>query len=581
MDIALAMDAIGKLSKGMITSITLVGGRTCGWLAAFAHFFFGLDVELQDGDQGVLLRTLAEVRPVHIRVIFNGEESKDIQVSETTYIIRDVVTQTTHELRTGRVPWDQALKRAFGHRGKALLQARMNFGRMIGSAARVFTAVAQSDKSLIELLGDGITDQIYRNWTEYSFASYGRNFVNFALNTFEKRSELRDAMKSYSEVPLSTAISEYKSASIRISQICTCISCNQTIEDRKLEGWECLHNLAECIIGLIWHLSLSTFSQPLQPLYQGLKEFNKSWHNKHSSKQLGNITQLLWQLDAVSTYETALSVFGGDNRKFNPEDIPAAVVSNGLCFFVDTLQKISDRPDSCIMVHIIPGTIQGQSGGHYEILHDTKIQDELEKYTEEESHPLDDLASLHSINETHMEVDLVATEGLRRLSASLKISSERGTAHVGPMYLKMALLKSVGLIECKGQDCAPLKASRSSIRTVKGEGIVTPEQEKSRCVVVRRLTGSVVGRCLSVCDMMYNDERYSTGSERLMNEQDDLVEDFLSVRRNVAYDEEESHPSRRRKRTFSSVVLMRMNECIPCTIRAGLAASGKVVYITI
>ena len=250
-DIALAMNAIGKLSKGTITSITLAGGCFCGWLAAFAHFFFGLDVELQDGDRGVLLRTVAEGRPVHIRVIFNGEESKDIQVSKTTYVIRDLVTHTPHELRTGRVPWDQALKRTFGHRGKALLQARTNFGIMIGSAARVFTAVAQSDRSLIELLGDGITDQIYRNWTGYSFESYGRGFVNFTLNTFAELSELRDAIESYSEVPLSTAIAEYESASIRISQICTCRSCNQSIGVRMLEGWECLHNLGECIIGLI------------------------------------------------------------------------------------------------------------------------------------------------------------------------------------------------------------------------------------------------------------------------------------------------------------------------------------------
>ena len=294
---------------------------------------------------------------------------------------------------------------------------------------------------------------------------------------------------------------------------------------------------------------------------------------------------MLWQLNAASTYETALSVFGGDNRSFTPEDIPAAIVTNGLCFFVDTLQKISDRPDSCVMVHIIPGTIQGQSGGHYEILHDTTDQEMLETYLEEDSYPLDDLASLQSINERHMQVDLVATEGLRRVSASLKISSDRGTAHVGPMYLKKALLESVGLIECKGQDCAPLKASRSSIRTVRGEGLVTPQQEKSKCVVIRQLTGSVVGRCLSVCDIMYNNENseegFKTDSPRLTREHRDLAEGLFPQRRNVAHDEEESHPSGRKKPAFSSVVLMRMNECIPCTIRAGLAASGKVVYITI
>lgn len=45
-DVALALDAIGRLSRGEIAAITLTGGAICGWLAAFAHVFMDLDVEL-------------------------------------------------------------------------------------------------------------------------------------------------------------------------------------------------------------------------------------------------------------------------------------------------------------------------------------------------------------------------------------------------------------------------------------------------------------------------------------------------------------------------------------------------------
>ena len=39
-DVALVLDAIGRLSRGDVAAITLVGGAICGWLAAFAHVFF-------------------------------------------------------------------------------------------------------------------------------------------------------------------------------------------------------------------------------------------------------------------------------------------------------------------------------------------------------------------------------------------------------------------------------------------------------------------------------------------------------------------------------------------------------------
>lgn len=127
-----------------------------------------------------------------------------------------------------------------------------------------------------------------------------------------------------------------------------------------------------------------------------------------------------------------------------------AEASQGLCFFVDTFVEISDRPETRNFLHILPGTIEGPSGTHFDRIVDG---DSVDQYQEDELKPLQDHITLETGSKTLLESRLLAQESLRNISASIQISGPRGNICIGPMKLQRAILRSVGLIQCSGRDC--------------------------------------------------------------------------------------------------------------------------------
>ena len=305
---------------------------------------------------------------------------------------------------------------------------------------------------------------------------------------------------------------------------------------------------------------LLSVSKELQPLYQGLIKIYDEW-SYHIQPDYGIETtdedakgvatwKLLRYLKTSTVYQTAMCIFAGNSINFSSDidylntDLPSATVSGGICFFVDTLAKISDRPKSCHFLHVIPGTIQGQSGSHF----DRVIDGETEALGAIEYEPIiesRDYTAFAERNEIPMQVDLLASESLRHITASLRFTSSRITAAVGPMRLKVAVLQSVALIRCRGRDCEPVDALTSSISVIEGEGYVCPEFDNGKKhVVVRKVASNAFARCLSVCRI----KKPCIKGVPMQKTSDD--------------------------------VMMRQDECIPCTLRAGLSSRSDVVYIT-
>ncbi|KAF4626528.1 hypothetical protein G7Y89_g11630 [Cudoniella acicularis] len=75
-DVANALHAIGRVSSRALQSITLTGGRSCGWIAAIGYWFLGLDVEIQDKDGGLLYRSTDSDERIKILVIYGDSQSK-------------------------------------------------------------------------------------------------------------------------------------------------------------------------------------------------------------------------------------------------------------------------------------------------------------------------------------------------------------------------------------------------------------------------------------------------------------------------------------------------------------------------
>lgn len=666
-DVAAVLNAIACLSQGEIASINLVGGSVCGWLAAFAHTFFDLDVQLHSGDGHLLLKTNAEHKMVHLNVIFDTSRPLAMQLSSTSYFVGNVkgLFRESYLLRTGRVSWDQVIKRTFGSTGEQLLKSKRSFGIMIGTAARIFAAVTESDEMFFQLLGpqleeyqnrqnrlDGALNTFQEEWIGYHYENFGRGYVEFTIRRFPELSQLRQFIEPCLSFSASTAVSEYEIAAARLNQMCHCASCLRRLNPSKPDYTGCIYRLGKFIIGLSWKLSNLAIDEAIQPLHIGLwvlwgKEPSEP-HEPHENqeylpKPLNITVAMLSRLTTSSVHYMAQRIFAGtairdeDRRDGRLNDLPPAVVVQGLCFFVDTFEKISDRPELGKFLRVLPGTIEGKSGAHFDIIEEENMEfhNEYEDETVSESR---DYAELNDRYDTPMQVQILARETLKDITINFQFSSPRGTIYTGPMALKLALLRSVGLICCHCQDCEPLHAPDTSFSLVR-EGFVYPKEdiEAGRTMVIRRLAGNTIARCLSVCREMQRTGTRRIRSAPLLPPSEDKpptenicltestppassaedppppeltapVEDSSSAENMppaerilpakdtmfaedtpfVGFSPPPSLDTVRHaggnlspiRQVREHAVILRRDECIECTIRAGRSLNAHIVYIT-
>lgn len=150
-DIARVLAALARLSTDSAYSIKISGGTECGWIAAVAHWFFELDVEIRSSNGTILYPSARKGKGPQLLVIFEAADLERMRVVGKSYIIKDL----THGLVykdgletsriTGRVRWETALHQTFGNSAKRLLNHTSVFARSIGSAARIFQAISLAE----------------------------------------------------------------------------------------------------------------------------------------------------------------------------------------------------------------------------------------------------------------------------------------------------------------------------------------------------------------------------------------------------------------------------------------------------
>ena len=475
-------------------------------------------------------------------------------------------------VQTGRVPWNEMIRRTFGSAGNALLEARWSFGAMIGSAARVFAAVAHNEKSIRTLSQPDLSQtsqigsrQFLEDWIGYNPDSFGRGYVNFAIERLHELTDLRDTIEPYLSCSVHRAVAEYEAASLKLQQLCSCYDCEDG-EDPMRNQKRCVYRLGEFIIVLLWQLSLMNVDTMIQPTYQGLDLLYGIWSEDEignsKARRMGGIAVLLSYLKASTVYQAAKYLFVGDvvddeellTRSHLGDGcmafVPLAQVASGVSIFMDTLIEISDRPETRRFLHILPGTIEAPSGTHFSLMQDGTS---MNIYPDDESKPIQDFASLRKKNTTPMKSRLLVQETLSELTATIEFSGPKGNILKGPMALQVAIFRSVGLVECTGRGCKPITIP-SSPEFIFGDGItatreVTSPQGK---VKLRTLSENMLARCISVASPY----EYHFRS---------VIEPGCTEARLLA------------------LHLLRRRECIPCCIRAGLSLSSQAIstYITL
>ena len=76
--LAKALIVLSEVTRGSLTSFTILGGADAGWLAAFAEWFFELSVRIVFGATGeVLYSSLAVEQNVQILIVYDSNTTVD------------------------------------------------------------------------------------------------------------------------------------------------------------------------------------------------------------------------------------------------------------------------------------------------------------------------------------------------------------------------------------------------------------------------------------------------------------------------------------------------------------------------
>ena len=609
-EIARALDAVARLSNGTLKAATLIGGPECGFIAAVAHWFFEIEVELRTSD-GTILQALSDTNgKAQLTVIYENhperQQALTSMVSSETYAIHDLTSNLfragrTSETRiTGRVPWKEALRGTFGKTfGQLLL--KQDFGSVFGSAARIFQGLSHAEPE-----GDFTYEQL-KSWCAYSDRSYGQGYLNCAISVFSELSVLRKAMEAAVDVPYRDAVAAYQSAQARLTTVCACRICS----GRNGKHTFCLPLLAEVIIRIALCLSILVVDINIDPSRAGLEDVyyhhrslfkhRHSYIGKVSPKETGSLLPLLI-LDTIR--EVAITIFTGRRTRpsrigLGPED-STAVVSGGLVFYLNILTAISDRPDEIMCLHVAPGRIEVESGRTFDILldSDTPMQlsgdssgptrvENLRELEKGRFHQPSRLVMDNNQIQQGLKVEAYIEETAVSLSMGYHLMYKGGSASFGPLAMTRLINQSTGLVHCNSMRsvCTDVPKPLPPLMLLSGEGRVTPDQMASigRHIGIRRVERDPLARCAALiinvfgldqdCEHVLNsDGNLSTRDESDDEEGRDYDDDNDDANSVMETDDD---------RPLHLLRILQGNECISCCVRAAIQHQGEQdrVYI--
>ena len=517
-DFARALHAICLITRVVEQrSVTIVGGPSCGFLAAFAYWFLALEVEIRHIDSSeVLYASKLDCEP-HIIILYDkaiGQgQGLAAQISERTYMVRQVDgglftrVDDRHVLYYGgRVQSDHAIRSAFGDQGCKLL-AGPNLPIMLGKAARILQLMDARERS-----------------TEY---------LDAALALFPELSDSIDlARRVAMEDSLVSSVQMYQRTLEGLKRDCSCEECLSRRNTRSRDPHHvpkviaCLGRLAEVLISAVWDLeNINVFGETINPSLRGFQHYYWWWEERFrmDSERYTPVTATLFLLKTEEppklakpplSLETicfaAMTILGGevgdayDLFQKLKHTKPLAITSGGNCFYFSILEQVTDDPGLATRLNIIPGCIQASSGHTFlqiEEAYESSLRSELPDYPIQ-GRRIFDPAVLFEDTGARLSAELVAKETSSSLYVEYRLTSTYGSCKLSPARLIRRLLQSSAVGYCVHRPNGELPTLEGSIEIpmLDGEGTTNAVEDSKdgTKAVVRRLHGNTMARCIAL-----------------------------------------------------------------------------------
>ncbi|KAJ5713685.1 uncharacterized protein N7483_010866 [Penicillium malachiteum] len=181
-DVAGALHKIVKLKRGEYSHLTFIGVADAALVAAIGRWLMELKVVLysseRDDEDNYFYRNYTNDEPQLTVIHSRGHGNGTLVNTETTMRIPDTTTffRTHSESNPdnnnaigGRLEWKNALTKIFRGKFTSLHHMPQDFGKALGSAARIFQAFAEADPAIKD-------PALFRECQYYFPAGYGEDY---------------------------------------------------------------------------------------------------------------------------------------------------------------------------------------------------------------------------------------------------------------------------------------------------------------------------------------------------------------------------------------------------------------------
>ena len=497
--LAEALFAIARVTREDLKAITIMGGADAGWLGALSQWLFDCKIKVTFSDGSVVYQNVQEDEQVQIHFVFQGLGaggqsllSQEIELHKT-YVLDNVSELFREEGRyidahvvSGRIKWEHALSMAFMADFRNLMEMSQTLGKLLGSAARIFKAIALCD--------DGIPLKYRAACSSYCESSFGAGFVQTIVSWFPELGKVQKYMEKANATSLEQALSAYDTGIQNLRISCHCATCeksytgfnisarendnpmsgdgedsadeNYTASEESISDWDpdkfCLVVLTETIIYLARSLANMQVAEGLYPMRSGFEAAYGHQLNLRKSSNLGRsaireIGQIALSLDFDNSFSwkveedmaeirlfSALELFTGRTPSRRTWGVSGQCI-NGICAFLGILKDPSDQGSSVGQIYVLPGRIDLENKS-YSVLEDQRL-------SEANGTNFSAVLAQRTIPRSQV-IKLRVKEGSSSLQCLLEvprpqISKENSPILVGPAKLASILASTRGWVSCK------------------------------------------------------------------------------------------------------------------------------------
>ena len=364
-NIALVLCALFDLSKNRAESITIIGDAECGFIGAIAQWLFDLEVYIigtsDHAPQGKKPNVIIQY---NLRSDSHSERSSPELQSATYYL--DSTDDYSNSLVDAdkkicelvmRVPWATALSRTFGITFDHLCENSYPFAQFLGSAARIYSAMALGEEDLGDL------NQYRPHFIGYPDNCYGSGLVYAIFDTFPEliaMDNLTEIIQRAEGTSFKEAVASFQTSISLIKRYCACNICGDngavSVVVPPVRGDYCMLSLAYVVLRILVILGAVIRPSDLLPTISGLRSIAYTAPRRSSAREeIPSLLGLIGQNLEISLPPILFS--GSEFEKYIVSTFTTAISYRGICCYSSLLKRLPGHVEEARFHYVLPGRI--------------------------------------------------------------------------------------------------------------------------------------------------------------------------------------------------------------------------------